>query len=323
MRIARSSVVDVARALGVAPSTVSRAFNHPELLKPETVAAVHAAAERLGYVPNRHAQALITGRTGAIGLIVPDITNPFFPKLVRAAQRAAEQHGLSMFVAETNYDPANERRQIATMAPQSEGVIVASSRLPGDELQLLAQRTRVVFINNDTPGLARVLLSSRDALQRGIRHLSEKGSRRLCYVGGPVRSWSEGERRGIVGDCAAALDLDVSYLRAESGTYAEARALATSVLSSGADAVIAFDDVVAHGVLDGLLIQGVRVPEQVSLLGCDDALPIQTHPRVSTIRLPFTEAVRAAVGLVTSTEIAPDTRIEVEGVLELRETTRA
>lgn len=322
MTVARASVVDVARALGVSPSTVSRAFNHPERLRPQTVAAVQEAAERLGYVPNRHAQALITGRTGAIGLIVPDITNPFFPKLVRAAQRTAEQRGLSMFVAETGYDPEKERRQIATMAPQTEGVIVASSRLPDDELRLIAERARVVFINNDAPGLARVLLSSSAALREGIEHLVASGARRLCYVGGPGRSWSEGERRGTVRDAAAARGLETTYLRDESGTYTEARALAAAVLDSGADAVIAFDDVVAHGVLDGLLVERVRVPEEVALLGCDDALPIQTHPRMSTIRLPFSEAVRAAVTLIVADEIEPDTRIEVAGVLELRETTR-
>ncbi|WP_353114445.1 LacI family DNA-binding transcriptional regulator [Microbacterium sp.] len=322
MTVARASVVDVARALGIAPSTVSRAFNHPDRLRPETVAAVQEAAERLGYVPNRHARALITGRTGAIGLIVPDITNPFFPKLVRAAQRSAEQRGLSMFVAETGYDPEKERRQIATMAPQTEGVIVASSRLPDDELRLIAQRTRVVFINNDTPGLSRVLLSSGSALREGIGHLAAQGARRLCYVGGPARSWSEGERRGAVRESAAALGLEAHYLRDESGTYAEARALAKSVLASGADAVIAFDDVVAHGVLDGLLVAHVRVPEKMSLLGCDDALPIQTHPRMSTIRLPFTEGVRAAMALIVADEVEADTRIEVAGVLELRETTR-
>lgn len=322
MKVSRASVIDVARSLGVAPSTVSRAFNHPERLRPDTVTAVHEAAERLGYVPNRHAQALITGRTGAIGLVIPDITNPFFPKLVRAAQRFAEQRELSLFVAETGYDPDRERRQIATMAPQTEGVIVASSRLPEDELRLIAQRTRVVLVNKDATGLTRVLLGSRSALQQGIAHLVESGARRLCYVGGPSRSWSENERRRAVEDSAAARGLAATYLRVESGTYAGARALAASVLAGGPDAVIAFDDVIAHGVLDGLLLENVRIPDQISLLGCDDALPIQTHPRMSTIRLSFTESMRAAVELIAAAEVAPDTRIEVQGVLELRETTR-
>lgn len=322
MTVARASVIDVARALGVAPSTVSRAFNHPEKLRPETVAAVHETAARLGYVPNRHAQALITGRTGAIGLIVPDITNPFFPKLVRAAQLAAEQRGLSMFVAETGYDPDKERRQIATMAPQTEGVIVASSRLPDDELRLIAQRTRVVFVNNDAAGLTRVLLSSSSALRQGIEHLVATGARRFCYVGGPRRSWSEGERRRTVLDCAAELGLSVTCLRDESGGYDEARGLAASVIAAEPDAVIAFDDVIAHGVLDGLLLAGVEVPAQMSLLGCDDAMPIRTHPRMSTIRLPFTESMRAAMALIAAEETEPATVVTVDGLLELRETTR-
>ena len=98
----RSTIQQVARSLGVSPSTVSRAFNAPHLLKEETVSAVVATAERMGYVPNLHARALVTGKTGLIGLIVPDITNPFFPPLVRAAQRAAETRGLSVMIAETN-----------------------------------------------------------------------------------------------------------------------------------------------------------------------------------------------------------------------------
>ncbi|WP_307364560.1 LacI family DNA-binding transcriptional regulator [Microbacterium murale] len=318
---ARASLVDVARTLGVAPSTVSRAFNHPQLLKPETVAAVHAEAERLGYVPNRHARALITGRTGAVGLIVPDITNPFFPKLARAAQRAGEQHGLAMFIAETNYDPEQERRQIATMAPQAEGVIVASSRLPHDELTLIAERTRLVLINTDAPGLSRVLISARDALRAGVDHLVAHGARRLCYVGGPARSWAESERRATVEAAVAAYRLPLVQLRDESGTYNEARALAERVVDAEADAVIAYDDVVAHGVLDGLYVRGVRVPQDVALLGCDDALPIQTHPRMSTIRFPSAEAVRAAMALVVADGDLVDKRIEVHGVLEMRETT--
>lgn len=324
MTNANASVVDVAKLLGVAPSTVSRAFNHPGRLKPETVRAVHAAAEKLGYVPNRHAQALITGRTGAIGLIVPDITNPFFPKLVRTAQHVTEQHGLSMFVAETQYNADKERAQIATMSPQTEGIIVASSRLPADELRLIARRTRAVFINNDVPGLARVLFSSRDALAEGLAHVVARGARRLCYVGGPSRSWSEHERLEAVRAKAEALEVDVVRLACESGGYEEALRLAPAIVDAETEAVIAYDDVIAHGVLHGLNAAGVRVPEDMMLLGCDDALPIQTHPQLSTIRMPFGEGFRAALGLLTAHEDSrtAEARVEASGVLVLRETTR-
>lgn len=320
MTVGRASVIDVARRLGVAPSTVSRAFNHPDKLRPETVAAVHRVAEELGYVPNRHARALITGRTGAIGLLVPDIVNPFFPKLVRAAQRSAERHGLSLFVAETNSDLDQERRLIASIAPQTEGVIVASSRLPAEELRHIASRTRMVLVNVDVDPIPRVLISSAAALAEGIGRLHAAGLRHFGYVGGPHRSWSERERRGAMQRATTALGLQTVYLRDESGTYEEARQLTGEL--TDVQAVIAFDDVIAHGVLDGLQSIGRRVPNDVSLLGCDDALPIQTQPRLSTIELPSAEAIRHATDLLADHPgEVPECRIEVPGVLRWRGTT--
>lgn len=318
----RASLVDVARYLGVAPSTVSRAFNHPQRLLPDTVQRVKDAAEELGYIPNRHAQALTTGRTGAIGLVLPDIINPFFPKLVRAAQRAVQDHDLSMFVAETHSDPAQERRQIATMTPQTEGLVIASSRLTADEIRHVAQNGRVVLVNTDTDGVDRVLTSSARALRQGLEHLAACGTQRVCYVGGPRRSWAQSERRGTVERVCAELGMQASFLHGDSGTYAEARELAAGVAATGADAVVAFDDIIAHGVLDGLLLLGIRVPSDVSLLGCDDALPIQTHPRLSTISLRISEAISRAVQVLLDRDDRPaPQRIVVEGDLVLRQTT--
>lgn len=317
-----ASLVDVARLLGISPSTVSRAFNHPTMLRPDTVARVQAAAAEIGYVPNSHARALITGRSGAVGLIVPDITNPFFPKLVRHAQRAAENAGLSMFVAETTSDPEQERRHLASLAPQTEGVIVASSRLSAPELRQIGARMRLVLINNDTDGLPRVLISSRAALREGIIHLHRAGRRRFLYLGGPRRSWSDGERRDAVATTAAELGVHLAELRVESGTYTEAHALAPGVVSARADAVIAFDDVLAHGIMHGLQQTGIDVPADVAVLGCDDALPIRTFPSISTIALQTGVGLRAAMDLVMAAE--PDreaARIEVPGRLELRDTT--
>lgn len=318
----RATITQIARRLGVAPSTVSRAFNEPRLLRPETVARVRAVADEMGYVANRHARALITGRSGAIGLIVPDITNPFFPLLIRFAQRGAEALNHVVLVVETDSDPGQERRQIASLLAQTEGLIIASSRLPAAELRHLAEDARIVLINNDTSGLARVLISSRIALSEGIRHLAVRGVERICYVGGPSQSWSEEERRSTVIDTAQQLSLTTTLLRGESGTYAEARRLTDEVIASGAQAVVAFDDVIAHGVMDGLDDHGLRVPDALRILGCDDALPIETRPRLSTIRLQSGAAVRAAIRLLTGTEQqVPEKRIEIPGELQLRETT--
>lgn len=319
----RASLVDVARHLGLAPSTVSRAFNHPHLLLPQTVARVREAAEELGYLPNRHAQALTTGRTSAIGLVVPDIVNPFFPQVVRAAQRAADVHGLSMFVAETNSDPDHERRQIANLTSQTEGLIIASSRLTADEIRHVVSYARLVLVNNDTEGVDRVLISSSNALRQALEHLAAKGARTVCYVGGPRRSWSQLERSSTVEQVCAELGMVMVQVQGESGTYAAARAVADQVADSGADAVVAFDDIIAHGIFDGLALRGIRVPEDVSLVGCDDALPIHTQPRLSTISLRIGEGMHHAIRLLLEPRDrdSQSQRIVVDGDLVLRATT--
>jgi LacI family transcriptional regulator len=123
-------------------------------------------------------------------------------------------------------------------------------------------------------------------------------------------------------EVAEQLGMTTELLQVLSGTYAEARGLSENVITSGAQAVIAFDDVIAHGVLDGLDDHGVRVPHDIRVLGCDDALPIQTRPRLSTIRLQSEAAVRAAIRMLTDAgQTVQEQRIEFPGELKLRETT--
>jgi LacI family transcriptional regulator len=315
----RTTIVEVARRLGVAPSTVSRAFNTPRLLRPETVERVRATAAEMGYAPNQHARALITGRSGVIGLVIPDITNPFFPPLIRTAQREAERRGLGVFVVETNSDAEREDVLVRRLVPQVEGLVLASSRLPDEQLHDLAVHTRTVLVNRDVAGIGRVLTSSREALVDGVRRMHAAGAQDFCYVGGPHLSWSEGERRDAMRAMEGELHLRVRYLGVESGTYADARNLAHDV-GPATRAVVAFDDIVAHGVLDGLTSRGVRVPQDMLLLGCDDALPIETHPRISTIRLQIETGIAKALELLVAPE-ARDERVVVPGTLELRETT--
>lgn len=322
MTIGRASLVDVARSLGVSSATVSRAFNHPEVLLESTVRRVQDAAAELGYVPNRHAQALITGRTGAVGVLVPDITNPFFPKLVRHAQRVAQRRGLALMVAESNMDPENERHQLATMAAQTEGVILVSSRLPDDELRHHAAQAHLVLVNNDVDGIPRILTSVRVALTQALTHLAARGVAHITYIGGPRLSWAERERRAIVESAAESLHLTATYLRAEAGSYREALALAEGVARARPDAVIAYDDVIAHAIMIGVQQHGIRVPDEIAILGCDDALPIQTSPNMSTIHLNFEEVAKSAAELLLQKPpLSPAPRKEIEGRLALRETT--
>src|SRR5215470_3528997 len=118
------TISDVAKAAGVSTSTVSRAFSRPEMLLEETVAQVRSVATQLGYLPNPMARALSTGRQGNIAIVVPDIANPFFPPLLRAAQTTADAAGFSVFLGDSYEDPARELRLVNKLVMQVEGFIL-------------------------------------------------------------------------------------------------------------------------------------------------------------------------------------------------------
>lgn len=317
------TIIEIAKDLGVAPSTVSRAFTAPRLLKPETVERIRAAAAERGYVPNVHARALSTGVPRTIGLIVPDIANPFFPPMIRAAQRAAEGSGHTVLIADTDGDVDREMRIIERLAPQAESLIIASSRLPAAQLTELTAGRRVLFINRDEPGSARILVSSRDALGLATSKLLELGHERFVYVGGPEGSWSDGERHGIVEQSLAGTGATLDALRVPGGTYADTMAAADQILASAPTAVIAFDDVIAHGVMDLLHQCGLSVPGQVSVVGCDDTLALTTQPPLTSIALKASDAASLAVRTVVEGqvgEILTAQRIALQGELVERAT---
>lgn len=318
------TIVQLAKQLGVASSTVSRAFTNPRLLRPETVQRVLDAATEMGYVPNNYARALITGKSGAIGLIIPDIANPFFPPIIRSAQLAAEMLGLSVFIADTDNDPDRELLTISRMSPQVEGLIIASSRLSEKSLLTIAQRQPTVLINREIPGVSRLLVSASKALDESIEHFINAGHVRIAYVGGPPRSWSNVQRRDSVTNALKAKGLASLLFEAPAGTYADGIAVSDAVVDSGATAVIAFDDVIAHGLMSGFRAGGLSVPEDIAILGCDDTLAISTYPPLSSIALDLSQVGKKAIELLrntTSRGEIPEQRVELEGSLVLRGTT--
>lgn len=317
------TIVEIAHELGVAPSTVSRAFTAPRLLKPETVERIRTAAAELGYVPNVHARALSTGVPRTIGLIVPDIANPFFPQMIRAAQRAAEETGHTVLIADTDGDAEREKRIIERLGAQSESLIIASSRLPAAQLGSLTDRRRVIFLNRDEPGTSRILISSRDALGSCTARLLALGHEQFVYVGGPEASWSDAERHGAVMDSLAGTVARLDALRIPSGTYIDTMAAADQILASSPTAVIAFDDVIAHGVMDLLQQRGIAVPGEVSVVGCDDTLALTTQPPLTSIALKAADAARLAVRIVVEgsvSEMLTPQRIALQGDLVERAT---
>ncbi|WP_285725608.1 LacI family DNA-binding transcriptional regulator [Psychromicrobium xiongbiense] len=291
----RATIRELAATLGVSPSTVSRAFTRPQLLTPAMVTRIKEAAKAANYVPNNNARALSTGLTGAIGLVVPDISNPFFPPLIRAAQAHAALSQRALFLADSNDLAEEEEKLISSLASRVEGLILASSRLKNSRLRELAGSQRLVLINRDVPETSRVLIDTASAMRQAMDSLLTLGHRRFAYVGGSRLSWSEKRRRATALAFGEEHGVSVQVVDAHPGDYETARTMVPTLLEAQVTAVMAFDDVVAHGVMGGLAERGHRVPADLSVVGCDDILTVQSVPALSTLSMPVELAARSAV----------------------------
>lgn len=292
------TIREVAEAAGVAPSSVSRAFSRPHMLSPETVQRIRDAAERLGYVPNPLARGLSTGRYGNLAMIVPDVANPFFPPMIRAAQDAADAHDLCVFLGNSNEDPEKEGRLADRFIGQVEGLVLASPRMPEGRIRAVAAMRPVVLINRDVEGVPRVLIDSGGGIREAVERLVALGHRRIAYLGGPTSSWSNVSRLRALRSAAGRQGAEASVIDIGIASFEAGRTAASAVVHSGAAAVIAFDDLTAHGLMDGLAEAGVGVPDDIAVIGCDNVLGGRTSPTLSSISSPAGEAGRIAVELL-------------------------
>jgi DNA-binding LacI/PurR family transcriptional regulator len=282
-----ATVHQVAEVAGVSTSTVSRAFGRPELLNPQTREAVLSAATRLGYTPNRAARGLVTGRTGNLGMVVPDIANPFFPPLVKGATDRASMADLGMFLASSDLDAERELQAVQRMVKQVDGLVLCSTQLDDATVRRLAETTRLVLVNRTIRGIDSVV------------HLHALGHTSFVYLSGPNGSWSNEQRRQALRAQARKRGLRVSTLGPYLPTYESGVQAADQILAQGASAVIAYDDQMALGVLTRLHERGARVPDDVSVVGCDDVLPGGVaRPSLTTVSGPCREVGRMAVELL-------------------------
>lgn len=282
-RNGRATLADVAAAAGVSKSTASRAFSRPELIRPENVDRIRRIAAELGYTADPRARALSTGRTANIAVIVPDIANPFFPPLVRAVESGAERAELAVFLGDTDESASRERVLVDRLEKQVDGFVLASPRLPDAQIRELAERVPTVLINRDIPGVHRVLVDAATGVREAVELLTALGHRAIAYLAGPPESWADQQRRAAVVQAAAHAGLALSVLELGRPSYEAGRECVGSMIATGATAAIAFDDVIAHGVLAGFATLGREVPADFSVIGCDDVLAATTFPALTTI----------------------------------------
>jgi LacI family transcriptional regulator len=294
----RATILDVAARAGVHAATVSRTINVPEKVAPETRRRVEEAVRELGFVPNRAARGLITGRTGNVAVIVPDITNPHFASLVRSVERSARQGDLQVLLVDTGEHPDEEVRAVESLSREVDGFIVVSPRRLHRALGALGS-TPAVFVNRPVREHGSILLRTGPAVGDALQHLAGLGHARLAYLGGPSSSWAAGERRTAVRQSSPASGVQVVELAVGEPTFEAAGAVVPDVVASGATAVLAFNDQMALGVIAGLTNLGISVPHDVSVVGIDDVpMAAMVAPPLTTISLPTNEVGAVAVAML-------------------------
>jgi DNA-binding LacI/PurR family transcriptional regulator len=301
------TIKDVARAAGVSPATVCRALSTPDRVRAETRDRVRRAVDDLGYTPNRAARGLITGRTGNIGLVVPDLANPFFAGVVKGIQARARDAGYSVFVADSDEDPAVETDLVRNLNKQVDGMILCSPRMTDDELRSAAGETRLVLLNRRADAIPSVTFDGLGGMHQAVAHLIALGHRRIAYVGGPKASWSNRDRLHGLRTAIAATDAELVEIGNVLPQFSGGVAAADLVLAAGATAVIAYNDVVALGLVNRFTARSADVPGRLSVIGFDDiAMSAMAHPPLTTVALPMALSGRAGVDLLLRVLEQPD-----------------
>lgn len=316
-----ATLASIARECGVSTSTVSRAFSRPELVKADVREHILAVARRRGYQPNRIARGLATGRLGMIGLIVSDITNPFFPPLVRTIQHAVAGQDWSLMLLDAEEMVGEEAAMIDWVRGQVDGVIVASPRSTEEQLVPLLASLPSVVINREVHALPCVVFDHADALAAAGDHLRTLGHREFALIRGPQDSWAAGQRAQAIVDWATRSGSTLIDLGHYTASFEAGREAGRALAESSATAAFAFDDLMCMGVLSGLDDHGLEVPEDVSLVGCDDVLLARTStPSLTTVAVPMERLGESAVTMLQEAINGAPPRIErLPGQLALRD----
>lgn len=309
-------IKDVASLAGVSTATISHVVNNTRYVSEETRLRVLAAIEQSGYTPDANARNLASKQSRLLGLILSDLSNPFFPELVKSIQERANQEGFDISLANTNYDPERTVACVQRMLEQRVGgVAVMTSEMDISLSERLAAReVAVVFLDVGKVGAytSNIVVNYEKGIREGVEHLLKHGHRRIAYISGPQRLKSAQRRRLAFTKTMKKYESSLHTeplifegdFKAHGGQQAAAEILRQRTLPT---AIIAANDLMAIGALRELKKAGLRVPEDVSVIGFDDILFASlTDPLLTTIALPREEIGRAAVETLLNTMKSKD-----------------
>ena len=298
------SIRDVARRAGVSIATVSRAVNRIPTVDPVLAERVWRAIEEVGYLPNTQARALVSGRSRMLGLIVSEITNPFFPELVQEFENLAVAQGYEVLIGSTNYSPERTESLIRRMLQRNvDGVAVMTFGIEEELVQKLVEREfPLVFVDAgpDLPNIRVLKVNYGEGIRQAVQHLAALGHRSIAFISGPLRLRSAVARRDAFLKSMAELGLTVpaEHLSEgdhtmEGGIEAMEKLIALAELPT---AVLCSNDMTAIGVLHALYRTTHTVPHDISVVGFDDIHLAQFMlPPLTTVQMSCKHLATAAV----------------------------
>lgn len=327
-------LVDVAQAAGVSLATASRALAGRYGVSPETIAHVREVALQVGYQPNAHARALAGGAADIVGLVVHDVSDPYFAEIARGVVQAAESRGLMALISQSSRDPAEEVARIRRLrANQVEAIVLAGSGYvdpaveshTADELRSFAATGgRAVVIGRHHLAVDAVLPDNVGAGTAVTRHLLDLGHTRIGIVSGPPALTTVTDRMRGIGQALDDAGLPAPPIAhadfSRDGGARAARALWAA--HPEVSAVVALNDVMAIGVLTTLHALGVAIPDDVAVAGVDD-IPVASdmRPALTTFRLPMVTMGEIALDLALRDPAGRPRRRRVGGELVVRGST--
>jgi LacI family transcriptional regulator len=310
LRVRAVTIRDVARLAEVHPGTVSRALNEQTraLVNQETAQRVLRAAEQLGYRPNPIARGLKTNRSFTVGVLIPDLTNPLFPPIVRGIEDRLDEAGYTALIVNTDNDVDRERSQMEAMrARQVDGFIAATARL---DVELLAEAAAggapVVLVNRslENASVPAVTVDDRRGIGLAVDHVTDLGHRRVGHVAGPQNvstghlrhlGFLEAMERQLLPAPAARITFAAAFVE---GDGAQA---CNELLDQASEitAIVAANDRLAIGCYDALEARGLRCPDDISIVGFND-MPFvdRLRPPLTSVRVPQREIGTVAANLL-------------------------
>jgi DNA-binding LacI/PurR family transcriptional regulator len=329
------SIKDIARAANVSHPTVSRALSHSPLVKGETAERIRQIAASLGYRPSAIARSLATKKTKTIGVVVTSIADPFIADVVSGIEETANDHGYSVFLANSNANPDREVKVVHSFHERRvDGIVVTASRVGALYVPLLSGlKVPIVLINNQHPDepdefIYSVMIDNIKASTQVMKHLIGLGHKRIAYIGDEAGFQSDTER--FAGYRQALAFAGYPFLpelivhgdgKPEGGRQAMEKLLS---LPTPPTAVFCYNDMSALGALRAIHQHGIKVPDDISIVGFDDlAIASYTSPLLTTVGQPKQQMGRMAMETMLKILSGVDakTNIKVNGELIVREST--